>query len=251
MNGCDEAIRPALQEAFATEAKIESADENGCLVTLPFQRPDLDSITLLITQSENGYIISDEGRTFGMLYVLNVDISAETRKSRMKSIKELYDLDRAKYEIRLRANEKELGTRIRDAIQAVQAISYLTYTRKSYSKNEFSDIVSAFLDKRGVDHERNDEVMGDVGKHIIDIRIRGDDPIYIQTVSADSMSQARTKARRTALAWDDIFDKDPSIKRISVLDDERVADEEVDRLLFKYSDNYIPWSDKEELIGVV
>lgn len=250
MNGCDEVIRPTLREAFATEAKIESADD-GCLVTVPFQRPDLDSITLLISQSENGYIISDEGRTYGMLYVLNVDIDAETRKSRVDSIKELYNLDRAKYEIRLRTSEQKLGDRIRDAIQAVQAISYLTYTRKSYSQNEFSDIVSSFLEENGIDHERNDEVIGDAGNHIIDIHIRGEDPIYIQTVSADNTSQAKTKARRTALAWDDIFDKDPSVKRISVLDDDKVADEEVDRLLFKYSDNYIPWSNKQELIQAI
>lgn len=250
MNKCNEAILPALKSAFAEAADIENTD-NGCIVTLPIQRPDLDSISLLVSETKNEYVISDEGRTFGMLYVLNIDLDVDSRSKRVSSIKEMYDLDNARYEIRLRSSEEELGNRIRDAAQAVQAISYLAYTRRSYSQNEFSDVVSDFLTKKGYEHERNQEVEGDAGKHIIDIRVQNEDPIYIQTISADATSNARTKARRTALAWDDIFDKDPSVKRISLLDDEKVSDDEVDRLLYKYSDEYINWTAKDQLIQIL
>lgn len=167
MNHCEHLIIPPLKRAFENSVSVIQ-DEDACKVTVPFERVDQDAITLWITQRDDEYVVSDEGETYGMLYLSNINLDQERRKRRLQSIKKRFDLNEAKYEIRLIADEKSLGNRIIDAIQAVQSISHLLYTRQQYTLSDFRDDVGDFLTEQSYYYTPNAETDGATENHRVD-----------------------------------------------------------------------------------
>jgi cytochrome c-type biogenesis protein CcmH/NrfG len=183
-----------------------------------------------------------------MLYLSNIKLEQDRRRRRLESTKERFDLDKAKYEIRLTASEDNLGDRILDAIQAVQSISSLALTRQRYTSSDFHDEVDDYLNSHGHHYERNVKVVGAVDDHRVDYRIQNGRPIYMQALHAENASSAHSMAIRTQWKWTDIAEAVSDVFRISVIDDESgETDERADRILKEYSDAYVPWSQRSHL----
>lgn len=248
---CERLVRPDLKSAFGDSVMI--TDENGsCQVTVPFDRADQDVITLWIIEEGDRYIVTDEGETYGMLYLSNIDLEQERREKRLESIQSRYGLDEAKYEIRLHTGSEMLGQRILDAIQAVQSISYLSYTRRQYTMSDFREDVGEYLTEYEYQYSRNARIEGKTEDHRVDFDIVADKPAYLEALHAENVSTARSMAQRTAYKWTDIQKTAPDITCISMLDDESGEfDERTINILQEYSDAYIPWSKRNGLTDVL
>lgn len=251
MRKCEHLIRPGLEQAFSDEIRI-TEDGNECRVTVPFQRADQDAITLWIRKRGDEYVITDEGETYGMLYLSNIDIRQDRRKKRVESTKKHFGLDEAEYEVKLTTNKEHLGERLLDAIQAIQSISYLTYTRRQYTHSDFRDDVGSYLSDHDYRYDPNVEIQGGTEKHRIDFHIRRPQPTYLEALHAESASSIHSMAQRTAYKWTDLELKNEDITRISVLDDESgQVDDRAVNILKNYSDAFVPWSKRDTLVDVL
>lgn len=251
MTNCEDLVWPALKSAF--EENVSISDEDGeCRITVPFERADRDAITLWIRQEGNDYVITDEGETYGYLYLSNINLDQSRREKRLSSTKQRYNLDSAKYEIKLTTNQENLGYRLLDAIQAVQSISYLAYTRRQYTQTDFKDEVGGYLEGEGYHYERNVDIVGDSEPHRVDFHVHNGKPTYLDALHAEDVSTAHSMAERTAFKWVDIQAAEPDVTTIAVLDDESGEyDERTVQILSNYSDRYIPWSTRGTLADVI
>lgn len=248
---CERLVLPALKSAFENSVQV-SSDNGTCRVTVPFDRADQDAIALWIVENGDGYTITDEGETYGMLYLSNVDLEQKRRKKRLESIQKRFNLDQAKYEIKLSASSETLGQRIIDAIQAVQSISYLVYTRRQYTVSDFREEVGEYLSEYGYNYSRNAKIDGKIEQHRVDFDIVADKPAYLEALHAENVSTAHSMAQRTAYKWTDIQKTAPEIIRVSTLDDESGEfDERAANILREYSDEYVPWSERGSLIDTL
>lgn len=251
MTNCEDLVWPALKSAF--EEGVSISDEDGeCRITVPFERADRDAITLWIQEQGDEYVITDEGETYGYLYLSNINLDQARREKRLSSTKKRYNLDSAKYEVKLTTDKENLGFRLLDAIQAVQSVSYLAYTRRKYTQTDFKEDVGNYLEDEGYHFERNVDVQGDSEPHRVDFHVHNGKPTYLDALHAEAVSTAKSMAERTAFKWIDIQAGNPDVTTISVLDDESGEyNEEAVRVLSNYSDRYIPWSTRGTLENVI
>lgn len=139
-----------------------------------------------------------------------------------------------------------------DAIQAVQSISYLAYTRRQYTQTEFKDEVGSYLEAKAYHYERNVDIEGDSEPHRVDFHVHNGKPTYLDALHAENVSTAHSMAERTAFKWVDIQAAEPDVTTLAVLDDESGEyDERTVRILSNYSDRYIPWSTRGTLANVI
>lgn len=234
------------------EATVAHSDGDECKLTVPFERVDHDAISLWIRPTDQGYHVTDRGETYGMLYLSNVTLDQERRKRRLNSIRERYDLERAKYEISLYADENDLGQRLLDAVQAVQSISHLLFTRQKYTQSDFQSDVGAFLSSNGYSYETNSKVTGASDDHRVDFEVTAEHRALVETLHAENVSTVRNMAQRTAFKWTDLRTADPQLTLVSVVDDESGEyDARAERILDEYSDELVTWSGRTRLPNVL
>jgi len=248
MNNCNSLIRPALENAFSGNLYIDQ-DAEDCRITLPLERSDGDFITLWIIKRGEQYQITDEGETYGLLYLSNINLDQKRRKNRIQTVQERFGLDKVKEEISVTAQKDELGDRILDVIQAVQAMSYLTYTRRQYTQTDFRADVATFLSELGYRYDSNPDVSGISEPHRVDFSILDQNrPTYIEALHAEDTSSAKAMAQRTAYKWGDINAEIPDAHRISVIDDDSGEfGHDAERILENWSDALIPWTQNDRL----
>jgi len=251
MTDCEDIVWPALDSAFKEGVTITS-EEGECHVTVPFERADRDAISLWIRREGENYVVSDEGETYGYLYLSNINLDQSRREKRLQSTKQRFNLDSAKYEVKLTAEKERLGARLLDAIQAVQSISYLSYTRRQYTQTDFRNEVGSYLDDEGYHYERNIDIDGDSEPHRVDFHVQNGKPTYLDAIHAEDVSTSHSMAERTAFKWVDIQAGTPDVTTITVLDDETGEyDERTVRILSNYSDEYIPWSTRGSITNAI
>ncbi|MFC7069508.1 DUF1828 domain-containing protein [Halobaculum lipolyticum] len=216
-------------------------------MTVPLERSDRDAITLWVKQQGEKYRISDEGETYGMLYLSNINLSQERRADRLNTIKSRFGLDEAKQQVVITTDEEHLGARMWDAIQAVQSISYLSYTRQQYTSNDFRNDVGEYFTENGITYTRNKDVTGASKDHVIDFNIQHQPiPTYVEAVHAENESSAESMADRIGFKWTDVRQMNSEIHTVSVLDDESGEyNSSTVKILENYSDDFVYWSDRE------
>lgn len=230
-------------------ATVTQSDEGACKLTVPFERVDHDAISLWVTPTDDGYHVTDRGETYGMLYLSNVTLDQERRKRRLNSIRERYGLESAKYEVSLYAEETDLGRRLLDAVQAVQSISHLLFTRQKYTQSDFQSDVSEFLTTNGYDYETNPKIAGTSDDHRVDFDVTAERRALVETLHAENVSTARSMAQRTAFKWTDVRGTGQELTLVSVVDDESGEyDARAERVLSEYSDELVTWSGRDELL---
>jgi len=252
MTDCEETIRPALEQAFSGSVEI-SPDGEDCRVTVPFERSDRDSISLWVVPKGDSYRITDEGETYGMLYLSNINLDQERRAKRLRVAKERFELDEAKHEVAITADADNLGERLIDAIQAVQSISYLSYTRQQYTQSDFKEDVGEFLTEEGFYFTANGDIQGETENHIVDFTISGTQhPTYLDAIHAESTSSAKSIAERLGFKWMDIRNENPDARCISVLDDTSGEyDARTENILQGVSTHYVQWSNRDHLTQIL
>jgi hypothetical protein len=251
MTNCSELIRPRLTEAFESGLLIE-ADQNDCRVTLPLERSDGDAIRLWVVKNGDNYKITDEGETYGLLYLSNINLDQERRANRVKTIEERYSLDQAKEEVKATASEDELGKRILEVGQAVHSISHLTFTRRQYTQTDFRADVGTFITELGYRYDSNPEVTGASESHRVDFGIKGQKkPTYVEALHAEDASTAKTMAQRTMYKWTEIQGHyGDDVNRVSVIDDESGEfGHDAETILRNYSDSMVPWSQRKDMLN--
>ncbi|QRG24152.1 DUF1828 domain protein [Halorubrum virus Humcor1] len=228
------------------------ADSEDCRVTLPLERSDGDAIRLWVVQNGDQYTITDEGETYGLLYLSNINLDQERRANRVNTIQERYSLDQAKQEVKTTASADELGQRILEVGQAVQSISHLTFTRRQYTQTDFRADVGTYITELGFRYDTNPEVEGASEKHRVDFGVRGQEsPTYIQALHAEDASTAKTMAQRTMYKWTEIQGHyGNKVNRISVIDDESGEfGYDSEKILRNYSDSLVPWSQRDNMLS--
>lgn len=245
MSDCYDLIFPAVIESFSNSINIHQ-DEDDCKITLPFEKPNFDAISLWVIKSGSDYIITDEGQTYGDLFLTNINTDTPKTEKKIERIKNRHNLDRAENEIRITTSQENLGDRIIDAIQAVQSISHLVYRRRKYSPSNFSEKVGSFLSDNEYKYTENVKVSED---RTVDFSVDSPNPALIETIHADNTTNLRNYVDYTAMTWIEIKEEYPNMSKIAVYDDENgMIDKTSINRLNNWSDYSIGWTEKETII---
>jgi hypothetical protein len=249
MTGCRELIEPALRESFFDSINI--SDDNGdCLLTFSFVRPDGDPIRLWIIENGSSYVITDEGETYGMLYLSGINVENENRKQRIEAVQQRFGLDSALFEIQKSVTADELGSTILEVYEAVHRIASLEYSRRPYPQDDFRTFVSNYLtEKIPYGYETNVSVEGFAEPQTIDFEfVDLPQPTYMQAIRAGNGSELHRQSQDTAYRFIQVRRVQDNSKFFSLVDDERgVYSESQMRPLIADSDEVIRWSEKGRL----
>lgn len=252
MDECNSLIRDPILQSFDSGIQIDE-DQGDCQVVFPFSRVDGDPIILYVKEGDGKYTITDEGETHGMLFLSGVDIDGGKRENRVEAAKERFGLDEAVKEIRLTTSPEELGSRLLDAYQAVQWISFLRYTRRPYSPSYFKDKVASFLRSNEYKFEEDVKVKAESEDQEVDFSLSNlGRPTYLESIQARDGSDLRNKSKDTSYKWIKIGRAQPNSRFITVIDD---LDGEFQKAnmapLFDDSDAVIPWTERDDLTAVI
>ncbi|QLD89200.1 DUF1828 domain-containing protein [Natronomonas salina] len=247
MFDCTDTIRPALEDAL--DAFEIERDDNSCRVLTPFQQQNGDLVRLWIQpKAGDQLLIRDYGETFAMLELYGVNPKSDANKPRVRTIKKRFNLvDGFEGEIAAISPSAELGHRIVDVIQAVQAVSYLIYTHQTKQPSRFRTTVSEYLEGVGYDYKSPAEVQGATEPREFDIGINHREPmVLLDTVHSKRPYLLRQQVDRVKLNWWEIQDTDYSHGAIIDDVDGLYEDEIVDQLTDSL-DYCFRWSNKEEI----
>lgn len=208
MNECEDLIRPTLEEAVG-EFTIQSV-ENGCEVETAFQHPDGDLVTVWVEHDRGDfYTIRDYGETFAWLSLRGVDPSTGSRQDHIANIHKQFDLESSAGEIRVRAQGDEIGRRLLDTIQALLAVSHLTYTHRSHRPSRFKKTVGEYFESVGYNYQKNVSIEGTTIKRDFDFAINHRVPNnLIDTVHTNDPYDLENKAHELLLSWHELQDSE-------------------------------------------
>lgn len=255
MEDCKKQLQEPLKKAFFDECSYQYSEEfGGCILEVPFMRPNMDYIRLWVkttsgTDERQEYVISDAGKTYSMLFAANLSLESTTQENTIKAVKRRYGLEKAKYEIRLTADETNLGNRLLDGIQAVASLSHLTSHRRERSLFNFRESVVRYVSENGLMVDENKIVEGRSRNWTVDLEAKNGHKSYVGTIHGDNKYQADRQATKTAFMWVELNELVREIDFISVVDDlDGEIGEDSLNMLRDRSDSVVRWSEKEQLI---
>lgn len=246
MPDCHDLIRPALEESL-DEYEIQSGDGN-CVVVTPFEYPNGDLISLYISgRRGNLYRVRDYGETHAMLRLYGVNPGSPARENRLEHIKTRFDLDDVWNEVQLSSTAENLGPRLLDAIQAIQAVAYNTYTHKSTEPSQFNTKVETFLTDSGYDYKRGFTVEGQHQDREFDFSINHREPnVLLDTIHTNDPYNFSSQTDRVMVNWYEIQDR--GYKHGVMLDDvDGIVDEDSLESIQTQLDYVFYWSDRDAM----
>lgn len=244
MVDCVGLIEPALEEAVG-DFEIQPSEE-GCLVKTPFQHPDGDLLTVWIEhQRGEYYTMRDYGETFAYLKLRGADPGSESRQNRIANIHKQFNLDSTAGEIRIRAHQDELGSRLLDMIQSLLAVSHLVYTHRKQTPSRFNQTVSEYFESAGYDFESRVLVEGYSKPVEFDFGINHRSPeTLLDTIHTNDKWDLERKADGVLLHWHEINDLE--FKHGVIIDNvDGISNREILRPLEENLDYFFEWEYKE------
>jgi hypothetical protein len=247
MPDCTEILRPALEEHL--DSYQIRQDQHECELVTPFQKPDGDLIRVWVRGIEaNNYVITDYGETFAMLEMQGVNPQSRARSEDIERIWNRYSLSTANDEVRIETTVNQLPTRIFDAIQAIQAVSYLIYTHERRSRGEFNTEVEAFFDDVGYQYDRDFSAPGQNEERKFDFRINHRRPyIVVDTLHSTSRQYLKQQTETVKLNWHEIKEQS-GIEHAAIVDDVNGEyDEATVGVLEERLDHFFRWQQKRQI----
>lgn len=249
MTGCEELIKPALRNAFLDSISIYS-DDDDCMVQFPFVRSDGDPIRVWVIDNGGSYTVTDEGDTYGMLFLSGIDVEAESREARIKTVQERFGLDTAMFEVSKSTEPDKLGKAILEVYEAANHIAALTHSRKPYAQDDFRSVVANYFDTSlPYEYRTNVSVNGYAEAQTLDFEfINVARPTYMQAIRAQSGSELHRKAEDAAYKYWQVGRVEETSQFLSLIDDERgIYSENQIKPLLEERDDVIRWSNRERI----
>ena len=245
-----------INSGFQGQFQVVSLGED-CLVLTPFLNADLAPIEIYLRATSDGFRLSDEGETLSQLFLNGLPVEDNAvLTQQVKLTAQLYDVDFDHSELSMVTTTENLPNSIHRLANAAQAIGYLIYKKGHRQKPEFNDEVERLLSVNQVRYEPRYSIKGYANSHLIPFYINSGHNILLETLTASSVSNARTTAKQIAYKWLDLqrkysvtynyavllCDKQPNHRQVW-------EDEEARNALENYSTYVLRWStDQARLI---
>lgn len=233
---------------------------DGCMVVTPFQHYDQSFIELYVEFRDGKYIISDDGETLAMLFVSGLTIDKRSPLfDVIEHIARFHDILFEQDVLSVSTTEETLGEKVYALIHAIQSVGFLIYCRSHRKRPTFKDEVETLILKTEVIYTPDYTIHGKANTHKIDFYINSGRELLIDTLSAITVSLARSKVKNCAYKHLDLNAGDVRHQFALVLDDRKVEhlkswqDEEIQSTFNTYFEHTIFfWSTgQEELINMI
>jgi len=248
---CDSTIQQFIQHL---QTGFDARQINDrCLIITPYLYPDFASIEFSVEPIGDGYLLTDNGETLNMLFVNGLTI--EGNKELYKQVAQIagnHGVELNRSDISIVANDGNLGEASHHLLNAVQAIGYILYKRRTIAYVAFEDEVEKVLISNEVKYDYNYFIQGVANTHKIKFHVNSNKNVLIEPVTAVTSSSARSKAIKVAYKWLDIRQVNKSLRFVAVLDDrddkwDNVwSDDEARRTIFTHSDEVIRWNNEQQ-----
>lgn len=208
MKSCNE-----LQNALQNFSLVRSCDKirNGALrIATPFQYQNGSYIDLFFKETDNGWILSDQGQTIAYLLDLHVKLwSTKKRKQITEDICKSLGVQFDDGQFLMKIAKKDflnLGTHIVLLAQACIRASDIAFTQRLRTTTVFREDVEEFFDTIDLPYESSVPIVGSLNTPIeIDFRVKGKRTVsLIKTLSTGNSSAARGLSNEVLRCWYDL-----------------------------------------------
>lgn len=242
-----ETVLTELKEQVSSGFELVAADE-GCIIVTPFVQPDLAHIEFVVRPSADGYYLSDEGDTVGVLSVNGLSLTAETRHE-LTRIARIHHVEFDGAAFYVVASADTIGLASQNLASAIQAASYLVYKRSHRAPARFEDEIETYLVEHRVKYQLGYTLQGFTTQHHIPFYFNQHRNILLEPITATTTSSSRNKAKQVSFMWQDLRRAHVMARYAVVIDDTRnkweqiwsAAGNDALEILKGYSDIVLRW----------
>lgn len=233
--------------------------ENGCIIVSPFTYSDLASIEFAIEPIGGGYLLTDHGETLNMLFVSGLTV--EPNRQLLNQVQHIANARGVQFErsaLSVIASEEQLGEAAYQLLDAIQAVGFLIYKRKSHIYTTFDDEVEEFLIENEVVYDTDKIVRGRANTHKLKFFVNSNRNLLLEPISAATIPSARNKAKAAAYKFMDIREVIPSYRFTVIVDDREKrwetiwSDDEAFNAISVHADQVVRWvAQRDDLMKLV
>lgn len=222
-------------------------DGDRCVVVAPSVQPDMASVEFSVAASNGGFRLSDDGETMGTLFINGMMDSVGLKKE-MQRIARIHNVHFNGEELYADTPEGELGLAYQNLVNAIQSASFLVYKVTHRPSRKFEEEIEGLLIEHRISYELDKTIQGYAKSHHVPFYLNSTRNAIIETVSATSVSTARSKADRIGFKWTDLQRGGAPGDYTVILDDRQSRsepiwqDRDVMNVLQKYSTHVIRWN---------
>ena len=237
---------------FLSDEAAVTLRGGGHHLTLPFQLMSGHYVSLTLKEKLGGIIeVTDEGAALADLLLTTSNLPANFRQ-RITEVAEAFDLAFKDDQLFTQVEEKALPEAAHRLLQARMRIGDLllletvpSHREERLAKRLRTEILEPRL-KRDLRPHRRQIVSGKMEQHRVDFLFNSDSHLAIKTL--DRKQELGLYVEAWAFKWRDIREENPSLKRISIYDEQNPAwgDTELE-IARKSVNDLIPYQDTPAL----
>lgn len=139
-------FRKDFKKKVCEEIELVSEGLERFLVKTPFAFDDGDHLKIVLKKdSENKWLLTDEGHTFMHLSYENIDIDTSTRQQIIESSLTTYNIVNKEGELILKIKDEMYGDALYSFIQGILHISDITYLKRERIRSAFMEEFRSFI----------------------------------------------------------------------------------------------------------
>jgi len=194
-----QAIEQQFQSKVCEQVRLVAEGGRRYRVLTPFRFADGDHLSVVLKQTELGWILSDEGHTYlHLTYEIDEsDLSRGTRQEIISNALSAFDVDDVQGELSRVISDGEFGDALYSYLQALLKITDVTFLTRERVRSTFiqdvSTFIMSFVPQERVISNWHDPVRDPEGQYAADYRVNGmKRPLMVYALQNDDRTRDAT-----------------------------------------------------------
>jgi len=212
----------SLVQAFSLVKDCDQLADGTLRIATPFSYPDTSNIDVFISETHEGFELSDLGQTTA--YLLDAHMKPWTTKKRKQIVTDVcsglnIQNDGGELKIKFSAGKiNDISTMIVRLTQACRSISGMAFTQRLRTTSSLHDEFEEFLSSAELDVTPNVPILGHNEEITIDFVVKGQlRSSLVQTLFSENVTSAHNLATDTFAKWWDLTDRQgPKYQFVSI-----------------------------------
>lgn len=227
-------------------------ENSGCRVIAPLLRRDGDPLEVVVLPQEDRFVVSDDGDTIDYLQLSGVNTRRNRAFDRLLSeVRSAHEVSVDRGAISSEASElATVGDAIVRVLAAMSDLSQMELARREMPPRTFDALVEGELVGQGLPYEPRVNYRGAIRERTFRFGINSSRKVVVEPMRAQTSSRAVELAAVLIVSVEDVWNVDPGVAAIAVLDDRRdVWSERALPDLAGRGLNVVRWSERHNQFG--
>lgn len=220
-------------------------------ITTPYLDRHNDQIQIYAKGSDDGYLLTDDGRTIADLNLSGCSLESQKRQALLKTTLNGFGVQLNGDALEIKASTNNFPLKKHSLLQAVLAVGDLFYLSRSIVTSVFLEDVTGWLDLSAVRYSPKVKFTGISGfDHLFDFVVPKSKKKPERIIRAIN-NPTKDTAQSLIFAWLDTKEtRPPDSQAYAILNDtDRKIPETVTEALNNYGVSAVPWSERDDNIS--